>query len=70
MKVHRYVQRSCLACALLLAACGQTGALYLPDKAVKTPVEIHPAAAQPTPPAASQPQDGKEQDKTKDKAPE
>ncbi len=24
-----------------LSACGQTGALYLPDESVETPVEIH-----------------------------
>lgn len=34
----------------LLGACGQTGALYLPDEGVTTPVEIRPAPA--TPPAA------------------
>ena len=26
--------------ALLLAGCGQTGALYLPDAGVETPVEV------------------------------
>ena len=38
----------------LLAACGQTGALYLPDEGISTPVEIRPgpqAAPTATPPA-------------------
>jgi len=26
--------------ALLLSACGQTGALYLPDEGIQTPVEV------------------------------
>jgi predicted small lipoprotein YifL len=38
----------------LLAGCGQTGALYLPDAGVTTPVEIRPAptATPATTPAA------------------
>jgi predicted small lipoprotein YifL len=41
-----------LASAILLAACGQTGSLYLPDEGVETPVEIRspaPATAAPAP---------------------
>ena len=43
-----------LSCAILLAACGQTGVLYLPDEGVETPVEIRtpataPASAPPAP---------------------
>jgi predicted small lipoprotein YifL len=40
--------------ACLLAGCGQTGALYLPDAGVTTPVEIRPAptTAPATTPAA------------------
>lgn len=34
-----------LLAACLLAACGQTGALYLPDEGVTTPVEIRPGPA-------------------------
>lgn len=34
---------ACTVSAYLLAGCGQTGALYLPDEAVTTPVEIRPA---------------------------
>jgi predicted small lipoprotein YifL len=46
-----------VCCAGLLGACGQTGALYLPDEGVTTPVEIRtapttPPAAPTTPPAA------------------
>ena len=40
-----------LLATCLLAACGQTGALYLPDEGVTTPVEIRPAPA----PAAEAP---------------
>lgn len=32
-----------MALLLLLAACGQTGPLYLPDQDVSTPVEIRDA---------------------------
>jgi len=39
-----------LAFAILLAACGQTGALYLPDESVTTPVEIRtPGTTTPEP---------------------
>ena len=40
-----------------LAACGQTGPLYLPDEGITTPVEIRnapPAAAPAQPPAGEQ----------------
>jgi predicted small lipoprotein YifL len=40
------------ALACLLAACGQTGPLYLPDEGVTTPVEIRTAPVQPAGPAA------------------
>jgi predicted small lipoprotein YifL len=33
-----------LAAAAGLASCGQTGALYLPDESVRTPVEIRTPA--------------------------
>lgn len=50
-----------LAIMAALAACGQTGALYLPDESVQTPVEIRGPAEQdkdkkeekPTPPPAT-----------------
>ncbi len=39
-----------------LSACGQTGALYLPDEGVRTPVEIRtPATTAPTPAPAPAP---------------
>lgn len=42
-----------LIAGLFVAACGQTGALYLPDAGVTTPVEIRearpPGAAEETP---------------------
>jgi predicted small lipoprotein YifL len=40
-----------LLAATLLAACGQTGSLYLPDEGVETPVEIRTPAPASTPPA-------------------
>ena len=45
---------ACAALAGLLAACGQTGPLYMPDEGVTTPVEIRtaPAEAAPAAPAA------------------
>jgi len=48
--------------ACLLAACGQTGALYLPDEGVTTPVEIRPAPA--TPPEAPAGPDGADAEPT------
>ena len=38
-----------LLAAALLAACGQTGSLYLPDEGVETPVEIRTPATTPAP---------------------
>ena len=43
---------ACAALAGLLAACGQTGPLYMPDEGVTTPVEIRTAPAEPAGPAA------------------
>ena len=49
--------------AVLLAACGQTGPLYLPDEGVDTPVEIRgpeapaPAAGPPAEPPADEDED-------------
>ena len=40
--------------AALLAACGQTGPLYLPDQGIETPVEVRgPAPAAPPAPESS-----------------
>jgi predicted small lipoprotein YifL len=57
--------RILLAIALTAAAagCGQTGALYLPDKGVESPVEIRAPGQQPAPPAEDQNQKGKKEDK-------
>ncbi|MBS1201246.1 MAG: hypothetical protein H6R27_1924 [Proteobacteria bacterium] len=46
---------ACAILACLLAACGQTGPLYLPDEGVTTPVEIRTGPAQPAAPAAPEP---------------
>jgi len=50
----------------LLAACGQTGALYLPDEGVETPVEVRPAAPAPAPIPPPGPED-KDKDKNGDR---
>lgn len=48
---------------LPLAGCGQTGALYLPDEGIETPVEIRtPATPAPTP-------EPKDQDEESDQPP-
>ena len=50
------MRRAVLLCAALLAACGQTGSLYLPDEGVETPVEIRtPATPPPTAPTGTTP---------------
>lgn len=43
-----------------LAGCGQTGALYLPDESVETPVEIRGPATTP-PPTAEADKDKKDE---------
>jgi predicted small lipoprotein YifL len=44
-----------------LAGCGQTGALYLPDQSVETPVEIR-GPGEPAPAPQAEPEkDGKEE---------
>jgi predicted small lipoprotein YifL len=54
------------AAAALLAACGQTGALYLPDEGVETPVEIRgPATTAPAPAPETPPPAPEEKDKDK-----
>jgi len=55
-----------LLAACLLTACGQTGALYLPDEGITTPVEIRPGpAGQPS--TAAQPEADEEEDGDQDK---
>lgn len=70
MSPRRFILRLTPAALLALAGCGQTGALYLPDEGVTTPVEVRttqtPApesAPTPTPPPAPVP---KPEDKDKD----
>jgi len=59
--------RILLLIALMAAAagCGQTGALYLPDKGVETPVEIRtPGTPAPAPQApTAEPEKEKKEDK-------
>ena len=51
---------ACLAGACLLLGCGQTGALYLPDAGITTPVEIRPAPA--TAPETPEPPEAEKRD--------
>jgi predicted small lipoprotein YifL len=61
---------ACAAGACLLAGCGQTGALYLPDEGVTTPVEIRatptaaPASTPNQPPAEEKQDDSKAEGKS------
>jgi predicted small lipoprotein YifL len=57
------------AIAALLAACGQTGALYLPDEGVETPVEIRGPATSAPAPAPEPPPPTEEEDKDKNPGP-
>jgi predicted small lipoprotein YifL len=54
MRLTRILLRLTPAAIIALAGCGQTGALYLPDAGVETPVEIR-APATPAPEPASAP---------------
>jgi len=56
-----------LAAAALLAACGQTGALYLPDEGVTTPVEIRGPATTAPAPAPEPPPPAPEEEETAEK---
>lgn len=50
--------------AALLAACGQTGSLYLPDEGVETPVDIRTPATDPagtTPAPVPEPDDDEDE---------
>jgi len=58
MRVTRFLLRLTPAVLAALAGCGQTGALYLPDAGVETPVEIRsPATPAPEPVPAPEPDD-------------
>ena len=58
MRVTRILLRLAPPSLLALAGCGQTGALYLPDAGVETPVEIRsPAIPAPMPAPAPVPED-------------
>jgi predicted small lipoprotein YifL len=58
MKVTRILMRLAPPALLALAGCGQTGALYLPDAGVETPVEIRgPATPATTTAPAPKPDD-------------
>lgn len=50
-----------LAVAMGLAACGQTGSLYLPDETIESPVEIRTTA--PAAPATPAVEDEKKEEK-------
>lgn len=59
-----------LPAIFLLAACGQTGSLYLPDEGVETPVEIRtPATAPASTTPAPVPEPDEEENDPKDAPP-
>jgi predicted small lipoprotein YifL len=68
MHLSHFIRLVVPAVLMTLAGCGQTGALYLPDEGVTTPVEVRttqtpaPESA-PTPAPAPEP---KPEDKDKD----
>jgi predicted small lipoprotein YifL len=58
MALTRFIPRLVPAALLALTGCGQTGALYLPDAGVETPVEVRvPATPAPEPVPAAEPDD-------------
>ena len=60
------MMRAALMLAMLTttAACGQTGALYLPDKSIETPVEIRgPESTAPAPQAEPDKKEEKKDEK-------
>ncbi len=52
--MSRPIRNYAALAATLLAGCGQTGPLYLPDAGIETPVEIRGPAPTPEPPPAPQ----------------
>lgn len=57
------------SCCAALAACGQTGPLYLPDEGVETPVEIR-GPATPAPESAPAPAPEPDDEEKKDDPPQ
>ena len=66
MRVTRFLLRSMTP--LLIAGCGQTGALYLPDAGVETPVEVRTSTT-PAPAPAPAPVPKPEDEKKKNEVP-
>jgi predicted small lipoprotein YifL len=65
MQLKLPILLACAAGACLLAGCGQTGSLYLPDEGVTTPVEIRPAPTTvPTAAPSQAPAEEKQDDST------
>ncbi|MDH4261146.1 MAG: lipoprotein [Gammaproteobacteria bacterium] len=63
MRVPRTLLRLAPPLLLALAGCGQTGALYLPDAGVETPVEVRTSAPPaPAPAPAPAPDDEEKKD--------
>lgn len=60
------MRMAAVAATALLAACGQTGALYLPDAGVETPVEIRgPGTTAPAPAPETKPPAPEDEEKDK-----
>jgi len=65
MRVTRFLLQLTPIALLALAGCGQTGALYLPDAGVETPVEVRtPATSAATPAPAPTPEPDDEEKKS------
>jgi predicted small lipoprotein YifL len=65
MYLTRFILRVVPAVLLALAGCGQTGALYLPDEGVETPVEVRTSTT-PAPAPAPVPAPVPDKDKKDD----
>ena len=66
MNLSRFVSRLVPAVLVALAGCGQTGALYMPDEGVETPVEVRTTQTPAPAPAPTAEPEPKPEDKDKD----
>ncbi len=69
MRETRILLRLAPPLLLALAGCGQTGALYLPDAGVETPVEIRSPATPASTPAPAPVPVPEEEEKKNDQPP-
>ncbi|MFZ2507149.1 MAG: hypothetical protein WAW79_01570 [Steroidobacteraceae bacterium] len=67
MPITRHSLRLAPALFLAAAGCGQTGALYLPDAGVETPVEVRTSPTPALPPAPAKEDEEEKNDKPQDR---